>query len=148
MRFPNRPFAIEPTPSQPDATTIYRPFVPLRVIGSTGSVTLLGLLDTGADETVMPALLVSQIGVTLDPGASARFRGVGGHVVTASYGTVDLEVSRGRRSYRWPATVAFLEGSNMVILGHGGFLQHFTATFSGPRRQVTLTARNGLTGTE
>jgi hypothetical protein len=109
-----------------------------------GELGLFGLLDTGADETVLPAFLIERIGVDLDPGAEAQFRGVGGQTVTVTYGRVQIEVGRGHQSYQWSAMLAFLQGSNMAILGHAGFLQYFTATFNGHRRHVTLTANGTL----
>ncbi len=144
MRFPYRPFEVIPTPAQPGVPIIYRPLIPVRVIGSTGDLTLLGLLDTGADETLLPGFIVPHIGVHIDPESRAQFRGVGGQLVTVSYGRADLEVRTRQRSYRWSATLAFLEASTMPILGHAGFLQYFTATFNGPRRRVTLTANDTL----
>ncbi len=144
MRFAYRPFEVRPTPAQPGVSVIYRPLIPVRVIGSTGDLALLALLDTGADETLLPGFLVPRIGVEIDPDAQARFRGVGGQLVTASYGRVELEARTRRQSYRWPAMVGFLEGSPAAILGHAGFLQYFTATFNSQRRQVTLTANDTL----
>jgi hypothetical protein len=144
VRFPYRPYAVQPTPAQPGVSIVYRPRIPIHVIGSLGNLGLFGLLDTGADETVLPAFLVERIGVEVDPGAEAQFRGVGGQIVTVSYARVQLEVGKAHQSYRWPAKVAFLQGSNMAILGHAGFLQYFTATFNGQRRHVTLTANSTL----
>jgi predicted aspartyl protease len=102
-------------------------------------VRLDALLDTGADETVLPRFIAGRIGVDLDPDTQARFRGVGGHVVTVTYGRVELEGGSGFRALRWPATVAFLDSGGNPILGHVGFLQYFTASFNGRRGHVTLT---------
>ena len=139
MRFPYIPFSVAPTPSHPDSTVTYRPYIPIRVVGPRGSARLDGLLDTGADETVLPRSITEVLGIDLDVGAQARFRGVGGQIVVVTYGRVELEVGTKSRWFRWPATVAFLDGRESAILGHSGFLEHFTASFSGQRRLVTLT---------
>lgn len=138
------PFAAGPAPGRTEASTIYRPFVPIRVAGTAGSLALYALLDTGADETVLPGHLIPQIGVQIDTGTTARFRGVGGHLVTVSFGRIELAIGQGARAHRWPVTAAFLEGSGLAILGHAGFLQYFTATFNGRRRHVTLSANGSL----
>jgi hypothetical protein len=116
----------------------YRPYVPIRVIDPRGSTRLDGLLDTGADETILPRSIAGPLGIGLDDGARGRFRGVGGQVVTVVYGSVELELATQSRRLRWPVTVAFLDGAHGAILGHAGFLEYFTASFNGERRHVTL----------
>jgi hypothetical protein len=106
-------------------------------------VRLDALLDTGADETVLPRFIAGRIGVDLDPDTQARFRGVGGHVVTDTHGLVELEVGSGHRALRWPATVAFLDRGSLIF-GHVGFLQYSTASFNGRRSHVTLTPNGTL----
>ncbi len=143
MRFRYLAFDVSPTPAHPDISTVDRPYIPIRVVGPRGTARLDGLLDTGADETVLPLFVAGRVGVEIDPEAQARFRGVGGHLVTVTYGRVELEVGSGFRAVRWPATVAFLD-SGIPILGHEGFLQYYTASFNGHRGHVTLTPNDTL----
>jgi predicted aspartyl protease len=135
---------VAPTPAQPGVTVIHRPIIPIRVIGSTGDASVLALLDTGADETLLPAFLIPQIGAVINLAETALFRGVGGQLVTVSYGTVELELRKGRTRHRWTAKVGFLDGHNEAILGHVGFFQYFTATFNTPQCFVKLSAHRAL----
>jgi hypothetical protein len=144
MKFPYRPYSVQPTPGHPDIVTVYRPSIPVRVVGPLGDASLLGLVDTGADATILPAFLIERLGIPVDRGVYSRFRGVGDQVVRVIYGALELEIGSDRRSYRWPATVGFLEGRHVAILGHTAFLEHFRATFDGARRALTLRANASL----
>ena len=66
MNFPNASYQVEPTPSQPDITTVYRPVVPFRVVGATRGAVFYGLVDTGSDETILPRSLAILIGLVPD----------------------------------------------------------------------------------
>lgn len=144
MIFPYRAYEVQPTPSKPSATTIYRPVIPFLVSGPTSNATLFGLVDTGADETILPGFLRAELGLEGETTRTAQFRGVGGQLVTVSFGKVTFGIESGRDSYQWNATVGFLSGPTVAILGQRGFLEHFTAAFSGERREIRLTANRRL----
>ena len=108
--------------------------IPLRVNGPAGHDSLLGLADTGADDTLLPDFLIGPLGVRIAPGDRAIVVGIDGGTSVVRYGLVDLELP----GDRWSARVGFHASFN-TILGHSGFLEHFTASFSGRRRYVTLT---------
>jgi hypothetical protein len=116
---------------------VYRPMVPIRVIGPGGSYELLGLADSGADDVLLPEFLIERLGITIEPSDRIVISGITGEATLAQYGTVDLELARGARPYRWSALVGFY-GRTKTVLGHVGFLDHFTATFNGRQRQLTL----------
>ncbi|TSC72871.1 MAG: hypothetical protein G01um101438_270 [Parcubacteria group bacterium Gr01-1014_38] len=137
MRFPYRPYEVQPTPWFPDGV-VYRPMVPLRVVSGMSDTTIVGLVDTGADETVLPDFLIGALGIDVDPRRAGVFRGVGGQPVQGIFGDVTLELEQGRQAHRWDATVAFISGPTVAILGRHGFLDRFRATFDGQRRELTL----------
>jgi len=137
VRFPYRRYHVQETSARPQLVTIYRPVIPVRVLGPRGDAFIFGLLDSGADTTVLPGFLVDRIGVDLEP-QTGRFRGVGGQVVTVSFGTVDLELHQGNESYRWPARVGFLDVRTVAVLGRAALLEYFDVTFLGADNAVTL----------
>lgn len=137
MRFPYHEFRDPPPSPGTEASVSYIPMIRARVIGLTGSATILGTLDTGAEDTLLPERLVSQIGVHLRSGDVGDFRTADGRIFHAPYGIVDLEISRGKKSHRWRARVAFIQRPT-ALFGFAGFLEHFAATFDGPGRHVTL----------
>jgi hypothetical protein len=113
---------------------VHRPVISIRVIGPNGDDVLMGLADTGADDTLLPDFLIGALGVAIVPGDQASIVGIDGGTTVVRYGTVDLELP----GYRWSARVGFHARFN-AILGHVGFLDHFTATFNARRRHLTLT---------
>jgi predicted aspartyl protease len=137
MRFPYRRYDVKPSAERPEATAIYRPVIPIRVFGPEGQLSLFGLLDTGADATVLPAFVAQRLGVHLQP-QQASYRAVGGSVVAVSFGTIELEVRQSDEAHRWSAQVGFLDERTVAVLGHAGFLERFDATFRAARREVIL----------
>lgn len=121
---------------------VFRPMVQVLIAGPAGEVVVFGLVDTGADETLVPDRFMPSLGVVATPGEHATIRAVGGGSVPVTFGTVNFTLSTRRARHQWAARVAFHPGPT-VILGHTGFLDHFTATFNGRRRDLTLRPNEG-----
>ncbi|QDV32267.1 pepsin/retropepsin-like aspartic protease family protein [Tautonia plasticadhaerens] len=136
MRFPYQGYPVR-GPDGAHLTLLYRPVIPVRIIGPAGDALAYGLVDTGADDTLIPDRFLGPLGVRVASGGGATIGSVGG-AVPVRYGTVDLELRRRGRSHCWSALVGFYAG-NRVILGHTGFLEYVTASFNGQRRSLTLT---------
>ena len=117
--------------------TIHRPTIPLHVFGPGGECDAYGLLDTGADDTLLPNYLMDQLGLPMPIGERIKIVGIGGAINDVVFATVDLEISRGKLTYRWSARVGFYGGIR-AILGHSGVLEHFLATFNHRQRYATL----------
>ncbi len=137
IRFPYLPFAI-PGAGTASFVTIHRPIIPIHALGTSGKDELRALVDTGADDTMLPDSLIDQLGVVIQPGDHAIIIGIEGSKTVARFGTVDLEIPGPGGGYRWSARVGFHAGFR-IVLGHVGFLEYFTATFNGRSRQLTLT---------
>jgi hypothetical protein len=143
MNFPYAAYEVEPTPSQPDVTIIYRPVIPFRVTGRLGAAVFYGLLDSGADETMLPREMAEAVGVAVDWTCTAIATSASGEMPVA-YGEALLEVGRGKARHRWRAIVGVADQPwREAILGHAGFLHYFDAAFSWARRTVRLT-RNSV----
>lgn len=145
MKFGYVQLSVEATPACPNGVT-YRPYIPLEVHGPTGKAVVIALVDTGADETILPAFLLREIGAKYEGGAQAQFRGVGGHLVTVNYSQVDLAIDHGEGFYRWPAKVGFLDGKHVAVLGFKGFLEYFNATFDSGKHYLRLKANAQFQG--
>ncbi len=133
MRFLYKPYAV-PEIGMTRRILVYRPMVPVRIIGPSGEHELPGLADTGADDVLLPDVLIEELGVVIAPGDRAAVGTFDGGVSIVRYGWVDLELP----GYRWSAKVGF-HANYKVLLGNSGFLQHFTASFNGQRRYLNLT---------
>lgn len=71
-------------------------------------------------------------------GERFELTGAVGSPFAAWMGRIDLELGRGRTSHRWAARVGFVPRRDQALWGHVGFLDHFSATFDGLRKRVTL----------
>ncbi len=118
--------------------TVYRPTVMVRVTGLKGWDDVLGLVDTGADDTLFPDALIGPLGVVTRQVDQAVIVGIDGGTVLVRYASVELMLPGPGGDYRWSARVGFHPNLN-AVLGHTGFLKHFTATFNGQRRHLRLT---------
>ena len=137
IRFPYQAYPVRGTGSTRHEI-VHRPVIPVRITGITGHHDLRGLVDTGANDTVLPDAILEFIGVTFRPGDRAVIVGIEGSTTVVRYGTVDLEIPGAGGGYRWSARVGFHAGFR-AVLGHKGFLEYFTASFNGRSRQLTLT---------
>ena len=110
--------------------------------GKTGDAFLLGLLDTGADAIVLPRSIADAIGVELDEQVIWDIAGFAGQTASAVLGRVDIEISDGIDTLRWPAFVSVVHyddpAEQPVLLGRTGFLQFFNAEFRGADHEVVL----------
>jgi hypothetical protein len=62
--------AISADPQTGDFLVMHRPEIPIRISGPKGSVTLVGLVVTGAEFTLFPESITNQLGIELQPSAS------------------------------------------------------------------------------
>src|SRR5262245_1779121 len=137
-------------PSLPPGSTVrWRPLLPIRIIGPTGSQRTFSraVLDPGADDTVFPSAVASVLGVNLraPSGHGLRWRG---QAYALRFGDLELELSDGIESCRWPAVIAFSPAPlHYPILGLSGCLQYFDATYMGEDRVVCLVANRSFPGT-
>lgn len=94
MKLPYSSYEIQATPAHPDIFVVYRPVIPFRAIGTTDSAVFYGLLDTGADETILPKAMADLIGMAVDPTQTAIATSASGDLPIA-YGQVTLELPKG-----------------------------------------------------
>jgi hypothetical protein len=137
IRFPYKPLLVHGTRAGTYAT-VFRPMIPIHLFGPAGRHELTGMVDTGADDTLIPERFIGRLGVVILPGDYAATGGIEGSMALVRYGTIDLAIPGAGGDYRWSAKVGFHAGEK-VVLGHGGFLEYFTANFNGRGRHLTLT---------
>jgi hypothetical protein len=141
MKFPYQRYEVEPSATIPDGV-LFRPELPIRVIGLTGDAALLVLADTGADETLLPRSVGELIGAEVDEARTWSVAGFGGQEVAVVLAEVELELGSRAKTHRWRTKVGLVDFPNpedeTAVLGHVGFFDHFTAHFNTRRRQLTI----------
>ena len=149
MLFPYR-MGRSPKPVITLGGQVQRPkaIIDVALLGPTKTILRQSLLDTGADDTVFSLSVANQAGIDLTGAPTMTCAGVGGLPYTVSYVQVPLRISDGKEFREWQAWVGFTSASmNRPLMGYAGFLQFFTATFYGDRKQVELAINADYPGT-
>lgn len=126
-----------PEPSLLDgATEVFRPEIPIRMIGSIGDVYLLGLVDTGSDSVVMGRRIAERIGARLGRKKHWRVHGFGGQSLPAVRGMFDVEIMHHGESLCWTVPISVVtyddpDQDEVLLLGQSGFLEFFDVQFFG-----------------
>ena len=146
MKFPYSSI-ISAAAGEGDFFVLRRPEVPVTISGPGGSMTLIGLVDTGSDNTIFPRSVADYLQIPLRSEEGPSASAFGGQRIDLLTGDVvlSLEAEDGD-GCAWPASVCFFEFASTeeesVILGHAGFLDFFTATFDGKEAALTLIAND------
>ena len=137
-----------PIPALGGALLVPRPILAVRITGPGGSRLRDGLLDTGADETILDPSVASQIGVDLNRSLAREIHLVGRGRIQCRYAPVTLRISDGvSETYEWDTIVGFapfpvLRG----LLGFAGLMQYFDAAFRGADQEVSLQPNGSFLG--
>jgi predicted aspartyl protease len=131
---------ISPAAETGEEVIIFRPEVPLRIHGANGSATYMALVDTGADNTMLPLSIAHELSIATYKAEGPNATAFGGQQIPLAYADVELELRENDASIRWKARVHFFDLADSepetIVVGHQGFLDFFTAVFDG--EQLTL----------
>lgn len=140
MKFPYKLYRVTKAPSAPEGM-IWRPRIPVIIIGPTGELRIEALIDTGSDQTILPQVDMSRIGADIDVGRISQVRGrLADHQEELSLGkNIKLGLQLDSETYIWPATVWLSNAADSpALLGRSGFLEYFDVTFYGKKLEVEL----------
>jgi predicted aspartyl protease len=113
MRFVYERYDIPRSPLD-GATEIYRPEIPIHLIGTRGEVFSLGLVDTGADSVVLGAAIADQIGVKRNQKQRWPLHGLSNEPVEAVLGRMEIELVGRTESLCWTIPVAVVSCPELV----------------------------------
>src|SRR5690349_5506474 len=85
----------------------HRPLVAIQVQGPSGPRSLTATLDSGSDDTLLPAYLATRLGIDWDQAPQGEAGTVGGAPVPYRNATVTLRLSDGYEECQWDAIVGF-----------------------------------------
>jgi hypothetical protein len=114
--------------------------VTVTIIGPTNTWIEPALLDPGADDTVLPDLAATKIGLDLTNAPTGTASGVATGIIPLRFARVTLRLTDGQEFREWEALVGFTSAPlKFPLLGFAGCLQFFTSTFFGHLEEVELT---------
>ncbi|HLD71352.1 MAG TPA: hypothetical protein VI873_01910 [Candidatus Peribacteraceae bacterium] len=126
-----------------DGRKILRPTLPVRLKFGRREIPIIdALVDTGADQTLLPLAFASEFGFQFDPiEDKIDWQGAGGHSFPVYKSPEPIEIcidTKGFRPKYWKATVYFTLQQPTILLGHKGFLEHFDLTFRGSKKVLEV----------
>ena len=142
MRFPFQHYRTPPSLVD-GSEELWRPEIPLHLIGKRSELFTYGLLDSGADGVLIGRNIADDIGITLDESRRWFVKGVSGESLGVILGHVEIEVMDHQESACWVmpvGVVAFDDPANddIVLLGQTGFLQYFDTRLHGAKHLAEL----------
>ena len=129
-----------PIPGLSGAKVVPRPLLAVLVSGPAGSRLRDGVLDTGADETLLDPSVAPLIGVDLNQAFVRNVNLVGRGRIHCRYAPVTLCITDGlAERYEWDAVVAFAPFPVLrSLLGYAGFLRYFNTDFLTDDEEIIL----------
>ncbi len=118
---------------------VLRPLLPILIFGQQDAGLYTALVDTGSDSTFIPRSVADDLQIPIQPCTGPPPAAFGGGRIDTFFADVELQLSDGEDDCRWTARALFFDANETVILGHLGFLSHFTATFDGEAGTLDLT---------
>jgi|SRR5271163_2773672 len=119
-----------------DANLPARPYVKFFLrVGSATTDTLYGLVDSGADYSILPFEFSRTLKLKMTDGTPWSFRGTTGKLQIAYLHNIEMSVwdaKTEKLAFRFKTQVSFFEDFRFpggVILGQDGFLSLFQTTF-------------------
>ncbi|TSC84504.1 MAG: hypothetical protein G01um101417_169 [Parcubacteria group bacterium Gr01-1014_17] len=107
---------------------IKRPLVELELIGKRKNLKALGLLDSGADTTMMNLEYAKALDISLDTEKQKEYIGIGGARIPCFLSLITLKV----KHFEKPITtaVAFIDSPSVdILLGQEDFFERFRVKF-------------------
>jgi hypothetical protein len=131
-----------------DFLFVTRPEIAVSIVGPLGSVSQIGLVDTGSDHTIFPRSVADWLGVTLKEAEGPPTTVFGGSLVKLLEGEVSLVLESNGDRLAWTTRVCFFDfpdpATEASVLGHAGFLNFFTAVFDGQNATLELIPNTDL----
>jgi len=111
------------------------PLVPVTVFGPADELSVLALVDSGAEHSVFGLDLADRLNIPLDDANAVVIVGVGGQESPAYLTDVCLKLGR----HRWVGPAVFSSAvSQRAILGQAGFFEFFTVMFRRNKLQMEI----------
>lgn len=111
---------------------IQRPLIEVTLLGPSGHISALALIDSGADSTLIRADYARALGIPLDPQNMKNFIGIGPERMSCYLAPITLQVKHFESPFT--ITAGFIDSRSVdVLLGQADFFEHFRIKFEKDR---------------
>jgi|ERR1700693_2333208 len=110
-----------------DGRSTKRPVIEVEVSYGSQSRKFLGLIDSGADQVIMPAAIADVLGINRNTCPKRSTMGIDMQPMESFTSEVTLRLADQTDSFK--ATVVFIDTDVPVLLGREGFFDHYRIKF-------------------
>jgi hypothetical protein len=116
--------------------TIYRPLVPIQIyFNNKASLLFEALVDSGADKSLFPMDIGTQIGIDFSTIKPNKAKGIGGMIIKTYSAEIDLKL----KNFKFQIKADFSQQIDYPLLGREGFFDLFTKIeFQPSRKRLVL----------
>jgi len=105
-----------------------RPLIELEPVGNGQTIHALGLIDSGADTTMMNLEYARVLGIDLNNATKKEFLGIGGTRVSTFLSTINMKLKY--TDHTFSTSVAFTDSPSVdILLGQEDFFECFRIKF-------------------
>lgn len=123
----------------PDGHSVKTPSIPITFIGPSEALSVVAVVDSGADFSVLPKEVAEVLGLRLDQNIEPCY-GISGKI-DAAEDHVRVKIQNSHESYSFNITVKILLSEEVdipVLIGRSGFFEEFEITFNESREKISL----------
>ena len=135
LTIPYYKLPFKPNEAFPEETSVWKPFVEVRINYKTAHIDCLALLDSGADNCLFPAEVGEYLGINVRNGKTKIFGGIGKGEVKAYFHDVLLRIDN--LGFKCCAGFTY-DKLPYVLLGQKGFFDECIVSFDLPRGVIRL----------
>ena len=129
-----------PVPDQ-KGVFIYRTTIPIIFKYKTNFILVEALVDSGADQTILPVEIATALNIPLDESSATYFFGAGGNTFEVYRSQFAIQHSlraAGFQPIQWSTKVYFAQSQPTILLGQDGFLNRFRVTLDGIKKEIEI----------
>lgn len=118
---------------------VYVPAIPVRLIGQKDTIEVIGLLDSGADFSLIPRDMAEILGLNLS-GKPEKIGGINGDC-KAIKTKVQIRIGNQHENYTFPIKVFVIpdiDDEVPMLVGRNGFFKQFKITFNEAMNTISL----------
>ena len=138
MDFRYKPLEVRPSKSSARKSVVFRPIIPVYLIGSKKMVDYEALIDSGADYNVFHSEIADILGIRYKNGKKRRIFGLGDQEIKGYECDVEIKL---QGFGKYAATIIFsnqIPENSYGVLGSKRFFDRYLVSFNYPGKVISI----------